>query len=135
MVNSLAVFWGATGGLSILTLPFLWPFLKKRVHCSFFILSMVLTIGISYFLYGVWGSATNLKNYYSEAQYEHRKKQASMRPLLVQFRKAEQRYLLRVENNPKDREAWLNLAQIYLIQQDEIRAAAAFKQAKAAAEE
>jgi len=64
-------------------------------------------------------------------QQEHRRKQAAMRPLLIQFRKAEQRYLLRVENNPKDREAWLNLGQIYLIQQDESKAAYAFERAKA----
>lgn len=126
------VFWGAIAGLSGLIIPFLWPLKRHGGHYCLFILSAVGVMGFSYSLYGLWGNTLGLKTYYSEAQYEHRRKQASMRPLLVQFRKAEQRYLLRVENDPKDREAWLNLGQIYLIQQDEARAAVAFERAKVA---
>jgi cytochrome c-type biogenesis protein CcmH/NrfG len=130
-MNAVAVFWASTACLSGLTIPFLWTLQKKRGHHYLFALSTAGAIGLAYLFYGLWGNTAGLKTYYSEAQYENRRKQATMRPLLIQFRKAEQRYLLRVENDPKDREAWLNLGQIYLIQQDEARARVAFERAKA----
>jgi cytochrome c-type biogenesis protein CcmH/NrfG len=119
-MNSLYLFWALTGLLSLLVLPFLYRFLLVAPGI----------IGVTYLLYSIWGSPAGLSSYYSKSQEAHRLKQADMRPLLVQFRKAEQRYLLRIETDPNDREAWLNLGQIYLIQQDEARAAYAFAQAR-----
>jgi cytochrome c-type biogenesis protein CcmH/NrfG len=126
-MNAVAIFWVSTAFLSGLIIPFLWTLRKKGENHYLFAFSAIGTIGLAYVLYGLWGNASGIKSYYSELQYEYRQKQATMRPLLVKFRKAEQRYLLRVENNPKDREAWLNLGQIYLIQQNDAAAAAAFE--------
>jgi cytochrome c-type biogenesis protein CcmH/NrfG len=112
-------------------LPFLWP-IQKKIGFLPSLISVIIVFSGVYLLYGIWGNMAGIESYYSKEQQAYRAKQHSIRPLLVQFRKAEQRYLLRVENNPKDREAWLNLGQIYLIQQEKERAEMAFTKAREA---
>jgi len=126
-MNNTTLFWGLSAGLSCLMLVFLGK-LKNDKHL--FVLSACGIIGLAYLLYALWGSPVGIPAYYHEDNIALREKYRAMRPLLVRFRKAEQRYLLRIEANPNDRDAWLNLAQIYLIQQDKERAAYAARQAE-----
>lgn len=125
-----SVFWGVAVAMVLMNLVFLWPLYRTRHR--FVVYWAVLFMVGSYGAYRYWdrGQTAGLAHYYSDAERAMREKQAAMRPLLMQFRKAEQRYLLRTEVDPNDREAWLNLAQIYLIQQDEARANEAFLQAQ-----
>lgn len=125
-MGSVTLFWLLTGCLSVMAIFFLWR-LKKSFGLLLCCVSGIL--GGTYLQYAFWGDPTGIKNYHSPLQVVQRSRQAALRPLLVQFKKAEQRYLLRVEVDPTDKEAWLQLAQIYLIQQDEQRAAEAFRNA------
>jgi len=121
------LFWSVSGLFAVVALsPVLGglPFGRAKAWISVFFL-----MGC-YGTYHFWGGSDGLRLYYRSDQIQKRTRQASLRPLLAEFHKTEQRYLLRVERDPSDREAWLNLGQIYLIQQNQEEAERAFARAR-----
>lgn len=130
IISQFQLFCCITAAMVSLNLVFVWPWC--RGHWRRILLILLFLGSSAYSTYAYWGkgSILGLQHYYSEYQQTLRSKQASMRPLLMAFRKTEQRYLLKLEHNPNDREAWLSLGQIYLIQQDESRANNAFEKAR-----
>lgn len=122
-----ALFWVCTGLMVLISLIIIWPGFKDgRIKAWVSILFALFT----FIAYLHWGSPDGIQAYYRPGQKNKRVRQQALRPLLAEFHKTEQRYLLRVEQNPTDREAWSNLGQIYLIQGKKTEAEAAFNEAK-----
>jgi hypothetical protein len=108
----LILFWLITAFLCLVALGFIISILPIG-RSSIFI--VVIFLGLSYGLYGQWGSSRYLKQYYSQTERNIRQKQLELRMLLTEFRKTEFRLRVRLEENPKDQDAAQHLVELLKI--------------------
>jgi len=105
-------FWFTTALLLILAFGFFLPWIRAwRFSLGLICLFSV----ISYGFYSYWGSSRELPHYYSTEEVDYRQKQADFQVLLAEFRKAEFRLRLRLEQDPKDIDAAWRLLDLLAI--------------------
>lgn len=107
------IFWATTVLLTLFAMAFFLPWIGSRKKIALLI-ACIFSV-IVYALYGYWGSASLLGQYYSKEAVEASTKQVELRRLMTEFKKEEYRLRFRLAENPKDLDAEWRLLDLLAI--------------------